>query len=385
MSEFERSKTHSARTPASGKSFPEDFSPEEAAFASDLRELFPLEHEELPPLYTHTLIEDDWHAPTADGYEAKMAYQVFDRLSLPRRPLFERNGRSGLLPFGTFGVLRASRPVVGAVATVLMVMLFSIIVATPSFAAGINLLLRHTGVVQVRAYPQDLVKRTAQVGPRATSRVKPQIPTDMTISWLGPKAGKYVYLGARALDEEAWSRGSVVDIQYVVPGQTAGSGVLDIREFRVADNYEAVLQVVQEGAATLARVGDNRAVYVNGTWKRAPAHVARMQGGVNPVPYWESNVRSELILERGDTVIWISADQRDGTGMRELLQFASMLTTASGSDLRQRMPGGMQVDPSHTLASLFTSSDGFEVYELVRPGQAVGSGVNAFVISGEAR
>ncbi len=88
MREFERTRRDSAGTDPTGQRFPEDFSLDEAAFASELRELFPLEEEILPPQFIQTVIEDERQSPTPPGFEQKLTYNVFSRLNLPRGPLF---------------------------------------------------------------------------------------------------------------------------------------------------------------------------------------------------------------------------------------------------------------------------------------------------------
>jgi hypothetical protein len=368
--------------------FPDDFSAEEAAFASELRELFPIEQEVLPPLFAQTLAEDEWRSPITSGFEQKLAYRVFRRLCLPRRPLFDDPSRFAFWHVSKARVRSMSRPMVGAAVAMVMVMVFSIFVASPSFAAGLNLLLGHTGVVQVHQYPRNAAVQPAPHLSRDLSdQAKPQIPTDLPIAWLGQKADAYVYLGIRALDAATWSKGPIVDLQYVIPGQTNGSGVLDIREFRLSDEYAAVLQVVQDGAARLVQVGNNRAVYVNGIWRQPPPHVPREMEGMNSTPYWQLGVRSELIMERNGTIIWISADQRDGATADQLMRLGRTLQLANAGNLRLHLPGGSPA-AGRALDTLFaplTGPGGFELYELVRKGQTVGSGVNAFVVSGVAQ
>ena len=94
MREFERARRDSAGTDPTGQAFPDDFTFDEAAFASKLRELFPVEQEILPPHFIQTVIEDDWNSSTPPGFEQKLTYNVFSRLSLPRGPLFRREQRT---------------------------------------------------------------------------------------------------------------------------------------------------------------------------------------------------------------------------------------------------------------------------------------------------
>lgn len=387
MSERDCARRPSTDAEGQGVSFPADFSMDEEDFASELRELFPIEQEILPPLFAQTLADDDWQSLSTRGLEHRMAYSVFRKLSLPRRPLFASERRSFGSIFSRSAFQRVSRPFAGTIAAAFIVMLLSVVVASPSFAAGLNLILGHTGVVEVRHYPQGAVEMPQRLGPRAIGQAKPQIPTDMPIAWLGQNADKYVYLGTRALNQTIWSNGPIVDMQYVIPGQTNGSGVLDIRQFRLDKNYAAVLQVVQQGAANLVQVGQTHAVYVNGVWRHFPAHVSRDLDSMSSLPYWQSDVRSELIMEWNGSIIWISADQRDGATMDEMIKIGRSLQSASNSDLRLRISSESSIS-GRALDALFTPPEGpdsFEVYELVEVGKTVGDGVNAFVISGDAQ
>src|SRR6516165_2661957 len=86
MSEFERSDEDSAWADAGELNFPQDFSKEEAAFARQMREIFAVEYEELPPLYVQTLLEDERCGVPDAHFEQRIVTQVFDslRLSLPK-------------------------------------------------------------------------------------------------------------------------------------------------------------------------------------------------------------------------------------------------------------------------------------------------------------
>src|SRR5258707_5066103 len=70
--------------------FRDDFSSEEAEFAGELRELFAPECEELPPLFTQTMLGNAHHTPADGDFERRMAHRVRRRLNLPAAPLFER-------------------------------------------------------------------------------------------------------------------------------------------------------------------------------------------------------------------------------------------------------------------------------------------------------
>ncbi len=123
------------------------------------------------------------------------------------------------------------------------------------------LLINHTGVQQVESYPPGAQQASLVSGPMTAGPAN--------ILWLGPQVGDFKYQGTYLLKPEKWSQGSIVDVRYALPGKTSGDGVLDIREFQVSDNYSAVLQVVQEGAASQAQLNNGApAVFVNGMWKQ---------------------------------------------------------------------------------------------------------------------
>jgi hypothetical protein len=91
MGEFRRSDAPDVPEGASGPDcgFPADFGADEIEFATALHALFSPEREELPPLYVQTLTGDGRCPPIEASFEQKVTYQVFRRLGLERRGLFE--------------------------------------------------------------------------------------------------------------------------------------------------------------------------------------------------------------------------------------------------------------------------------------------------------
>jgi hypothetical protein len=361
MREFERTRRDSAGTDHTGQRFPEDFSLEEAAFASELRELFPLEAEILPPQFIQTVIEDEQHSPTPPGFEQKLTYDVFSRLSLPRGPLFPRHSRT---PWDSIrqAFTRTTRPLAASFVAVALLMVFSVVVASPSFAAGMQLLLAHTGVRQVNHYPGDISASIPNV-PYRSATLNPTIP----VSWLGPTADKYSFSGARALPAQRWSNGPVIELQYSISGKTPGSGVLDIREFQVASDLSAVLQVVQAGTATWLNVDGTPAVFVDGIWSDRAIHQQPMMDS----PTWQFGVRSELMIERDGVVFWIVGDQRDGANEAELVKLAGMLTVTNSRILHSN-PVTLH-GLGESFMQVFQKPQGRELYYLVPRGAALSS------------
>ena len=358
--------------------FPDDFSSDEAAFASELRDLFSVEREELPPLFVETLAPDPTRAPATPGFEQKMTYTVFRRLSLPQRPLFAEVRREHRLT-QLAGMVRRSRPVAAAMTFTVMLMILSVVLTSPSFAAGLRVLLGHTGIEQVRQYPTTVkVPVSTAVTSRHDSAPDPQMP----LYWLGPSVGDYNYLGVRQLAREEWSKGSITDIQYTLGGHSKGTGLLDIREFQIADAYSEVLQVVQAGSArersvTAPGAADTTgatggaatipAVYVNGGW-------ITMHNGDH---LWQSDVRSELIFEHNGVIFWVVGDQRDGMGADQIVAAMSHIVP---SDERMHHLWTLNVRViSEELTTSFRSPVGTEVCEVVLKGSSPEIGLGRFV------
>jgi hypothetical protein len=372
MKEFERVRRDSAGTGSTGRPYPEDFSLDEAAFASELRELFPLEEEVLPPQFIQTVMEDEWRSPTSPGFEQKLTYNVFSRLSLPRGPLFPRQRRA---PLASLASLRRAftgsvRPLSASFVAVVMLMIFSVVVASPSFAAGVQLLLAHTGVRQVNHYPANVRPPTPAQRDAATALT----PT-FDISWLGATADKYVFTAAQALPAQDWSDGPIVEMQYTLPHDTPGSGILDIREFKVSPKLQGVLQEVQEGSATPLSVGGIPAVYVDGIWVDP---LVRRQPMMD-TPIWQFGIRSELMIELNGVVFWIVGDQRDGANQAELVKFAQMLTVTNGHVLH---PYAITLHGlGESVMQVFQQPHGHEVLYYAPKGAALTSGTGITIQS----
>jgi hypothetical protein len=159
----------------------------------------------------------------------------------------------------------------------------------------------------------------------------------------------------RTLPKEAWSKGQIVDLQYVLTHPTNGSGVLDVRMFQVSDKYAAVLKVVQTGSAHAAEVNSARAIFVDGAWQSVGARQV-----------WRSGLRSEVIMEKDGVIFWIVGDPRDGLTEAQLLAAAGKLTPATRRDLlsSQLTVGSV----GRELRTLFRAPVGGELYALVARG-----------------
>src|SRR5215510_1685797 len=184
MSGFERARNSAAWTDAEEPSFPDDFTADEAVFASELRGFFAPERDEPPPLYAQTLLPNERYAPAECGFEYKVIYRVFRRLSLSRPRLFEGSPlRLTVLAMKeSLGLI--SRPLLTGMTAAMVFMALTVALASPSFAAGLRILLEHSGVQQVSAYPpnvQELPPQDPAHGLQGTSQ-------QMPLYWLGPSA-----------------------------------------------------------------------------------------------------------------------------------------------------------------------------------------------------
>jgi hypothetical protein len=334
-------------------SFPEDFTCDEERFASKLRDLYDIEREDLPPGYVPTLLGYERHKPAMPGFERRLTMSVFRELEL-QRPLFER---SLVLQIGAAlaepveRVRHAGRSAVGVLASAMLVMVLSMVFASPSFADGLNILLGHTGVQQVAAYPRNVRNPEPQ---RQVATQDIQTP----LYWMGPTvAGDYAYLGMRALPSEGWSQGPIVDIQYVLTHASKGTGVLDVRMFQVANQYQSVMKAVQDGSAHETRVAGARAAFVNGAWKT----FGRSRT-------WSTSARNELIFEKDGVVFWMASDPRDGLTESQMIAAASQMRLATRHDLA---PSKLSVGSvGHELQSLLRSPGGEDLYAVILRGDS---------------
>lgn len=366
MSGFERGSDGGAwTTEHKDEAYPEDFSLDEAEFASTLREFFSVEREDMPPLYAQTMLGDERTAIVDQGFEHRLVYRVFRRLSLPRRQLFDR--RRFVLSWHEVidPILHVTRPMAAGFSALLLVMVFSVVAASPSFAAGLRILLGHTGVEQVAGYPKNVHKTPAVSYASDPNDVYSLASAaSLQMSWLGLASGDYVYQGARSEDTSPWSRGPIVDIQYQLTGAHIGTGLLDIREFQVSDAYSQVLAVVKAGSTEEVKLPDGtNAVYIDGSWT----------GSRN---YWQSGVRSELVFEENGVVFWVVGDQRDGMGQAELVRLMGLMQPVSPGTLEQSDFGVRFI--GHSLAVSFEDPVGTDVIKVIPAGESADSGTGVY-------
>lgn len=375
----------------SGRPWPVDFDPQDKGLAADLHTLFPLDKGVYPPRYAQALLpltqptadrpthaepsplddltlEDErvtqallaaallddttlddsvnnplYRAPS-DRDIQRSIYAVRRRVGLPARPLLPRQWAPSAwadqvkVESVTDALRRAGRPLVTVVTLLVIFMLGSVVFASPSFAQGLRLLLGDTGVQQVARYPGHIASQ------RRVSTAKDDEGA-MPTFWLGSSQGSYVYQGMRTLAQQQYTRGPIIDVQYVLSERNAhqtGSGILDIREFQISDSLSAVLQGVQSGSISYTSVNGLPAVYVDGMW-------VSTQGQRT---IWQSGTRSMLIFERQNVIFWIVGDQRDGLGEAQLTAIASKMSAVSMNKLVQNKLLSVRLVGAQLSASL---------------------------------
>jgi hypothetical protein len=362
MSGFERSSGREAD--ALESLFPDDFSPDEIEFATEMRQFFAVEREDLPPLYVQTLLRNERCLPVPSGYERALTDRVFQRLRLSVE--YVTTKRAVLLSRSSIvetiaQVSSFSRTAVATAGMVLMAMVMTVLLTSPSFAEGLQVLLGQTGVQQVSAYPDE--GRISDVSQFSGAAVR----NTFSPYWLGPTYGAYRYQALWTLAPESWSKGPIVEMQYELPQSANGSGLIDIREFQLSDRYAAVLQVVQAGAASQVKFDGTNAVYVDGAWQ---AQASRRS--------WGYGHRSELIFERNGVIFWIVGDPRSGADQESLLAVARQLTPSSAL-LRGAGSANVQMAGAELTGWLHNPSSG-ELYALLPQGVSADSSIDGLVL-----
>jgi hypothetical protein len=254
----------------------------------------------------------------------------------------------------------------------LLLLSFSLVAASPSLAQGLQAIFGNTGVTQVKSVPTNVStsKHQKNAGLAAPAITFP----DISLFWPGPVADNYAYEGTQLQVPTQWSTGAIVDMQYSLPGDSQGSGMLDIREFQVASSFSAVLQVVEDGFATSLKLGDGSpAVYVNGMW------VSRMLDHTQTY-VWQTGTRCLLIMERDGVVIWMVGDPRDGLTAQSMAALANQMAPVNRGTLLRNYRGVWLASKSLVVSA--NNSSGSECYLLVPQGISPASGVGEFVLSG---
>jgi hypothetical protein len=333
MSEFDRKLPGEGddRLPlfTQGYPLPADFGEEDLAFVEELHALFAPEEEELLPFYEPTLLaqRDPCKYSIEPGFEQKTSARVFQRLKLRRR-LFH-TPRSVLSSFN-YGIrsISARRSLIASAAAFVLILLCTVVITAPSFAAGLTILLHGArgGVYFANNYPKNVHKLTHKQKLRQSTvknqsdqisllEAQQQLHFQMYLpeSLPGNYALDSMYLYQTA--DTPWADGPIVELVYEVNGVVPkGTGQIVIREFKP---NEDVLQLVQDNAAHPMQTdqqGQPQAIYVDGQWIPHGKTFLWIEGG-----------RSELIYQQNGVFFWIAGDQHDGLGEKDLWKIAQSL------------------------------------------------------------
>ncbi len=385
MNGFERAEWSAAWPDAEDLIFPDDFTADEAAFAHDLREIYAIERDEPPPLYAQTLLSGERPAVAEAGFEQRVFYAVFRRLGLARpTPLDGAPALAWLRSLGrsmadSFGAI--PRALATASMALMALMALTVVLASPSFAAGLRILLGNTGVQQTAHYPSNVTTTHHHIGAGAAQSAATPDP-NTPVFWLGASYSGFTFAGVRELDRPQWAQGSLLDLTYIANPQghvsTDLSAIINIREFRISSSWSAVLQLVQAGYASSVTVGDEQAVYVNGVWTNAldSAHLGNSA-------VWAAGQKSELILQYAGEIFWITGDQRYGVDEATLVDVAQHLLLSQLAKLTPRVQL-TRLAGQELQAALADPGDG-EVLALIPAGQTPSSGSASFVtVAGDA-
>jgi hypothetical protein len=360
MSEFEEQRDFEEEDPApcppGDYTLPNDFTREDKAFAQELGMLFSPRDEELPPYYAQTLLqaEDERFQPPESGFEHRTRARVYHRLEL-RHQLTWRERSTFRSVMTTVPVRRS----LSMVAVFLLLLCLTAIFTAPSFASGMEILLRggHTGVLQAHTYPKVKTNYYGDI----QMRVNPETPTQITlpaadqqldgwhIYWPQSVPNNYELSNVYLYHEphQKWLDGAFIELDYTLSGVAPkGTGQLVIREFKLMPDIK-VLQVVKDGSAEEINVdqsGQAQEIYVDGQWV---SNIMRNQ----IYPIWQTGQRSELIYQNNGIVFWIVGDLRDGFNEPVLNEIATSLNPLSMSQLLH-MSMGMDDDTNLIMATL---------------------------------
>ncbi len=347
-----------------GRSSPADFSAEDLALARTLNSLFAVEREELPPLFIQTLAADAQHWAAPSGLIQRVTYHVFRRLHIPRRPLHAHVEQTRLR--GLQSLKRRPRTV--GLGTVLAVVLLGLAILLPSFAGTMQQFISGKSGVKIAS---NASKYLLTDGELTQYLSLPQLQQAVPFQpyWLGKAQGGYKYQSLLLHMGQQWADGPVLEVQYHQLSYT-GTGFLSVREFQpVAD--KVILQVVENGAATLVQINGQRAIYINGRW-------VRHRGAL----VWEYGTQAELIYQQNGLFFWITADQRDGATLASLEAMVTSLEHLYLGIPRPNLPEGSPPPPAQVASTLAEASLG-DVITMMSANASSTSGSAVYIALGE--
>jgi hypothetical protein len=306
-----------------GRLSPPDFSDEELRFARALNHLFPLEQEELPPLFFHTL----------------------------RAARSDRMGPTTL----------RHRPV--KLVMTLAACLLALVALVPALSLGLQQTLRQT---HRQAIPvnQSIISELAITQFLSPSQARQMLT--FSPYWLGNTPADYTYQALLLHTGQTWTKSPVVEVQYTKADAVSTQGQLTLREFQPG-NESAALLIAPPGAVQSIQVNGQPALAINGQW------VHLRQGII-----WEAGKHLDVLYEDHGVIFWITIEQEGTISPHTLAASLGalgpvLLQTPDRPLLEYPLPSRVEVAPA-----LLQPSIGAEVGR-----RAVGTSSACYIILGQ--
>lgn len=294
---------------ASGRRVPPDFLAEEEEFARTLQTAFPLEQEEIPPLFFQTLHGGREYSLAGRDLEQTIASHVFQRLELPLPPApataTRREHRSlrGRLP------LRL--PHAMGLGALFAVLLLGLVVGAPVLAQ-----MALGALFQAGSHSSPAGTRVATLVTASTSELpwrEAERVVPFTVYWLGRQSVDYAFQSMRLRLEEDWVAGPLVESQYgIIDGNTTVGRVL-VREFQPSVG-NTILLTAEEAAVQVFQSGGQPVIYIDGQW-----------GYHDEQQIWEYGSQAELLYVEHGLLFWIIVQRPEGAAPQTLQQIADAL------------------------------------------------------------
>ncbi len=295
----------------SGRRVPPDFFADEAEFARTLQTAFPLEQEEIPPLFFQTLHGGHEYSLAPRDLEQAIASHVFQRLELPVLPAQAPAQAAPSAPRSLRSQVSLRLPHATGLSALFIVLLLGLAVGAPVLAQMALTTLTQAGNHPARSASTTTaltMTETQQLSWREAAQVVP-----FTIYWLGQQTVDYAFQSMRLRLDEAWAAGPLVESQYGILAGNTTSGRVLVREFQPAVG-RTILVTADQSAVTTFEIGGHPAIYVNGQWER---HYEQL--------IWEYGSQSELLYVDHGLLFWITMQQPEGASPEVLQQIADSL------------------------------------------------------------
>jgi|GEM_PF-3210641 len=290
------------RVLADGRILPDDFEPEDVAFAHFLSGHFDIEGENLPPRYAQTLLGNPLYGPVADDFADRISAAVFQRLNLTRpAPIVRREVRArrvGRHRTPSLMIGSRLRRVMVALAAIVTLVAFTPNLTGTAFASALNYLFAgHSGGVKLVASYPKIHSVSAPKGTVSAPLTSGRI--NFTTQWPGDKIEGYTFINEDIFNNSWWTDGALVTLNYE---KTTADGVKHLTLLEFMPHASVALQVVQNGSATSLPNGATNGIFVMGGWGQ---HVP------SGLTTWQTDLRAELIcsdIGQPGLVTWVATD-----------------------------------------------------------------------------